>query len=450
MSVSLGTTGLSASEAANYTRSVLDIAMRLAEVMFSNGAGAEDVVTAVLAITRAYGVRNVEADVTYSVVQLSYENPATHETISRSRNVRSRTLDYYTLTRASDLITELAANPVEVAEARRSIARIVSAPTLYPKWQRRVGWSLVGAGAALLIGGGWFVALAALFATMFIDFLTSWLANRRVPLFFQTLAGGAVGPLVAAAVHVIYPASNSSLVVVATIIMLLAGVTTFGAVHDALAGFYVTGTARFVEAMFVTAGLVAGVAASSLFLARIGIAMEIEVSRAPGLDNLAMQSAAAVVIVLGFAFAVQVPKRALWAACALGAAAEIIYVFSVGAQLGSIFSAALAALGVGLLAALASRIVRVPPLVVVVSGLVPLVPGLILFNGLLQIAEGSLDGILSMLEAAAVAVALAAGAILGQYLLQAVWGPARALPRRFVGPLMALPVRLNRSRADKF
>lgn len=450
MSVSIGTAGLSSTEAADYTRSVLDIAMRLAEVMFSNGAGAEDVVSAVLAITRAYGVRNVDADVTYSVIELSHENPSTHETISRSRNVRYRTLDYHTLTRASALIAELVENPLDVADARRAIARIVSAPTLYPRWLRRVGWSLVGAGAAFLIGGNWIVAVAALLATMFIDYLTTALANRRVPIFFQTLAGGAVGPLVAAAVHMIDPGSNSSLIVVATIIMLLAGVTTFGAVHDALSGFYVTGTARFVEAMFITGGLVAGVGMSTLLLTRFGLTLEIDPASAPGLGNLPVQLAASALITLGFALAVQVPRRALWAACLLGVVAELIYVVGLDAALGTVFSAATAALGVGLIAAIVVRLVRVPPIVIVVSGLVPLVPGLILFTGLMQLSEGSIDGVLSMLAAASVAVALAAGAILGQYLVQAVWGPVRALPRRFVGPLMALPVKLNRSRADKF
>lgn len=450
MSVSIGTAGLSSTEAADYTRSVLDIAMRLAEVMFSNGAGAEDVVSAVLAITRAYGVRNVDADVTYSVIELSHENPSTHETISRSRNVRYRTLDYFTLTRASNLIAELVENPLEVPEARRAIARIVSAPALYPRMLRRFGWSLVGAGAAFLIGGNWIVAIAALLATMFIDYLTSALANRRVPVFFQTLAGGAVGPLVAAALHFIDPTANTTLIVVATIIMLLAGVTTFGAVHDALSGFYVTGTARFVEAMFVTGGLVAGVGASSLLVARFGLMLEINPSSATGFGNLPVQLAASVLIVLGFALAVQLPVRAVWAACVLGAVAELVYVLALDTMIGTVFGAAIAALAVGLLAALMARLVRVPPLVIVVSGLVPLVPGLILFTGLMQLSEGSLDGVLSMLAAASVAVALAAGAILGQYLVQAVWGPVRALPRRFVGPLMALPVKLNRSRADKF
>lgn len=449
MSVSLGTSGLSASEAADYTRSVLDVAMRLAEVMFANGAGAEDVVSAALAITRAYGLRNVDADVTYSVIELSHENPSTHETISRTRNVRHRTLDYSTLTQASNLIVELVENPPEVAEARRAIARIVSAPTLYPRLLRRFGWSLVGAGAAFLIGGNWVVALAALFATLFIDFMTTWLAKRRVPVFFQTLAGGAVGPLVAAVVHLIDPGSNPSLIVVATIIMLLAGVTTFGAVHDALSGYYVTGSARFVEAMFITGGLVAGVAASNLFLSRFGLMLEITPSSAPSLGNLPTQLAASVIIVLGFALAVQVPLRALWAVCLLGAVAELSYVAALDTAVGTVFSAALAALLVGLLAAVASRLVRVPPLVIVVSGLVPLVPGLILFTGLLQLSEGSITGIVSMLAAAAVAVALAAGAILGQYIAQATWRPARNLPRRVVGPLMALPAKMSRVRTTK-
>ena len=109
-----------------------------------------------------------------------------------------------------------------------------------------------------------------------------------------------------------------------------------------------------------------------------------------------------------------------------------------------VWSSGAAAVGVGLLATIASRIVRTPPLPVIVSALVPLVPGLILFRGLLQLADGDITGLLSLLTAAAVAGALAAGAILAQYLVQYIWGPARRLQRRFIGPLMALPVRLGR------
>jgi hypothetical protein len=60
------------------------------------------------------------------------------------------------------------------------------------------------------------------------------------------------------------------------------------------------------------------------------------------------------------------------------------------------------------------------------------------------LSEGNNSGLLSLLTAGAMALALAAGAILAQYLVQYVWGPARRLQRRFVGPLMALPVALGR------
>jgi uncharacterized membrane protein YjjP (DUF1212 family) len=438
---------MNAGEAAAYTRAVLDIAIRVTEVLFANGAGAEDTVAAMLAVTRAYGLRSVEADVTYSVITLSWENPSTYETISRSRNVKYRTLDYSRLTRATELIGAMIADPPDVPDARRRVAAIVGAAPLYPRWLRSIGWSLVGAGAAFLLGGGVLVAAASFVATLFIDLITSAMQKRRVPVFFQSIVGGAIGPIVAAIVAAIDPGVNPSLVIVAAIIMLLAGVTTFGAVHDTLAGFYVTGTARLVEAVLITSGLVAGALGASLLLGRLGLTLQIDAAMAPSIEGLPVQLAASAVIVLGFALAVQVPARAIWAVCLLGVAAELIYAFCLDGQIGIIFSAAVAAVSVGLLAAAVVRIVRVPPLVAVVSALVPLVPGLILFRGLLQVADADIDGLFSLLSAAAVAAALAAGALLGQYAVQAFLGPARRLQRRFTGPLLALPITLGRRKS---
>ncbi|MET0726335.1 MAG: threonine/serine exporter family protein [Leifsonia sp.] len=444
-----GTAGMNAHEAAAYTRSVLDIAIRVTEVLFANGAGAEDAVAAMQAVTRAYGLSHIEADITYSLITLTWENPSTYETVSRSRNVKYRTLDYTRLSRASALIGQIIEHPPEVADARRQIATIVSARAAYPAWLRTLGWSIVGVGAAFLLGGGLLVAAASFVATLVIDVITGALNRRRVPVFYQTFVGGAIGPLVAAVVFTIDPSVNPSLVIVATIIMLLAGVTTFGAVHDTIAGFYVTGTARLVEAVLITSGLVAGVLGSTLLLARFGIVLEISATMGPTVEGLPVQLAAAVIIVVGFALATQVPARAIWAVCVLGVVAEASYALGLGGGVGIVFSSATAAVIVGLLAALVVRVVHVPPLVAVVSALVPLVPGLILFQGLLQVSDGDITGLISLISAAAVAAALAAGAILGQYLVQAALGPARTLQRRFVGPLLALPVRLGRGQKER-
>jgi len=432
-----------------YTRAVLDLTMRLAEVIFTAGAGAEDATAAMTAITRAYGLKGTDANITHTIITLTQEDPSTHESITRNRNVKYRTLDYSKLTDTSELIADLIEAPIDVADARKRLAVIVSSKPQVPVRYRRLGWSIVGAGAALLLGGGPFVLIAAFVATYLIDLITTMLANRQVPLFYQTVVGGAIGPFVAAIVQLVDPSANPSIVVVATIIMLLAGVTTFGAVHDTLSGFYLTGTARVVEALLITGGLVTGVSGTSLLLGRFGLQLEMNANPALTLADLPVLLVASVVIASGFGLAAQVPWRSFWVVCLLAALAEFLYVAGAHAGFGLVWSSASSAIGVGLLAAVAARIVRTPPLVIMVSALVPLVPGLILFRGLLQLSEGDIDGMLSMLTAGAVAVALAAGAILSQYVVQYVWGPARRLQRRFVGPLMALPVRLGRGSSKR-
>ncbi|AWB87053.1 threonine/serine ThrE exporter family protein [Mycetocola zhujimingii] len=433
---------------ANASRSILDLAIRCGEVIFASGASAEDATASMLAVTRAYGLRGCEADVTHTVITLTYDDSDSGDSISKSRNVRYRTLDYTRLTNTSTLIGELLHSPVAVTDARSRVDAIIRARPIYPTAVRRVGWSLVGAGAALLLGGGPLVVIAAFIATFFVDLLTSVLARTRISVFYQTLAGGAVGPIVAAVVHVIDPAASSSLVVVATIIMLLAGVTSFGAVQDVLSGFYVTGTARVLEALLITGGLVAGVAGTNMLLSRFGILLDIEPYVAPTLEGISAQLIGSVIVVIGFALGVEVPARAIWAVIVLGVLGYLVFAAAHTWDIGDAWSAAFAAVAVGVLSAFASRAVRVPPLPLVVTALVPLVPGLILFRGLLELSAGSIDGLLSMIEAASVAVALAAGALLGQYVVQSLLGPARRIQRRFVGPLMGVQVRLSRKQDE--
>lgn len=430
-------------------RAVLDLAIRLAEVVFAAGAGAAEATAAMSAVARAYGLRDTESDTTHTMLSLTWTDVHTNESVSRSRNVKHRNLDYARLAATSALISEVAAGQTEMVEARAGLAAIVTARPQVPWLLRRVGWSLVGAGAAILLGGGVFVAIVAFVATFVVDMLTSALAARAVPVFYQSCVGGAIGPIAAGCVHLVDSTASASLVVVATIIMLLAGVTTFGAVHDTLSGFYLTGTARLVEAVVITVGVAAGVSGMSLLLARLGMPLNIgaHLSAVPG--GVAVPLIAAVVIVIGFSFAVQVPWRALWVVCVLGALAELIYVLGVNADFGVVWSSAAAAIVAGALAALTGRLSRTPALSIVVTALVPLVPGLVLFNGLMQLVAGSVTGLLGMLTAAAVAGALAAGAILGQYLVQLTWGRTRGLPRRVVGPLMALPARFARPRPPR-
>ena len=51
----------------------LDLALRVGEMLLSNGAGAADVTATMSSITQFLGLRNVLVDVTFTTLTLSYE-----------------------------------------------------------------------------------------------------------------------------------------------------------------------------------------------------------------------------------------------------------------------------------------------------------------------------------------------------------------------------------------
>nr|WP_235737310.1 threonine/serine exporter family protein [Nocardioides alcanivorans] len=119
------------------------------------------------------------------------------------------------------------------------------------------------------------------------------------------------------------------------------------------------------------------------------------------------------------------------------------------AGFGRPWAAGCAAFFVGLVAYAAAGAVKVPPLVVVVSAVVPLLPGLSIYRGLSLLSEGDAHtsrGLLAIITAASVALAIAAGVILGEYIAQPLKREARKLETRLSGPRLVGPLKLRSGR----
>jgi uncharacterized membrane protein YjjB (DUF3815 family) len=116
---------------------------------------------------------------------------------------------------------------------------------------------------------------------------------------------------------------------------------------------------------------------------------------------------------------------------------------------GRAWSAALAAIAIGVVSYAVAGRVRVPPLVVVVSAIVPLLPGLSIYRALSEMAAGETAGILSMATAAAIAIALASGVILGEYIAQPLKREVRRLEDRLSGPRLVGPLRARAVKREK-
>ena len=84
-----------------------------------------------------------------------------------------------------------------------------------------------------------------------------------------------------------------------------------------------------------------------------------------------------------------------------------------------------------------------------------MLPGLSIYRGLSLLAEGggsTSAGLLAMITAASVAIALSSGVILGEYVAQPVKREARRLEQRLSGPRLVGVFRASRrgeTRADR-
>lgn len=414
----------------------LDLALRVGEILLSSGAGAADVTATMLGITDHLGLRNADIDVTFTALRMSFQTDPDELPVTLNRNIRQRDIDYDDLTKVHKVVIDLLTDSIDRDEARAAVARINSTGHWVPRWGVAAGFGVVGGGVALTMGAQPVIVFVAVVAGVGIQVLQRALSRRRLPLFYQQLAGGMFASLLAVGVAAVAPDTNPSRIITAAIVLLLAGVGFMGAMQDALSGFYITASARVMEVMLATAGVIAGVAAGIALANSLGLSLGRVTPGAYALSDLWFMLVGGAVAAVGFAFSCYAPKRSFLAIAVIAALGYVVYAGIQLPGLGKPWSAGLAALFIGVVSYSVAGRVRVPPLVVVVPAMVPILPGLSIYRALSYMALNQGRGVLALFSAAAVTIALAAGVILGEYVAQPLKRNARKVESRLAGPRM--------------
>lgn len=423
----------------------LDFCLRVGELLLSSGAGAADVTATMQALAWQYGVRHAEVDVTFTALSMGYQPAPDEPSVVLMRGVKQREIDYEDLTLVDHLVSDVLRGEVELKEARIRLGRIVSSGHARPRWVATVGWGVMAAGVGIMLGGGPVVAVIAAVAAIAIDRLQLLMGRRRLPFFYQQVAGAGVATLFGVVAAASWFDLDPSLVVTSNLIMLLAGIGFMGALQDALSGFYVTGGARLTEALLATAGIIAGVSGGLTIADVVGVEVGHLDPGATELKELPVMAVGAAICAAAFAFASYAPLRALLPVGLVAAVAMVISKSVTIGGVGSTWGTAVAAFFVGLVAYGVAGRMRVPPLVVAVSAVVPMLPGLSIYRALSLLAEGGFQtsaGLLAMVTAISIAIALSSGVILGEYVAQPLRQVSR-LEYRLAGPRLVGPLRVR-------
>lgn len=407
---------------------VLDLAVRVGEVLLASGTSAIDTATQVKFIAATYGLAQCDVDVTYNSIVVSAHRGPLIPPAGTMRIVHYRSMDFTRLAAADRLTRRIRLEAITPAQAHAALDAIVSAPHPYNRWIATIGWAGLAAAVAMLLGGGPLIVMVSFLTTVVIDRVNRVLNRFGLPYFFQQMMGGLIAAAPATALYMVQDhlgvVIRPSQIIAAGVVVLLSGLSLVGSVQDAITGAPITAAARFFELVMMTGGIIAGVALSLRVAEALGADLPtISNAPEPDLTQLPVKVLAGALASMFYALACYAERRALTAAGLGGAAGLLFFVLAQSLGIGPVISAAIAATVVGFAGGLMARRALTPPLVVTVAGITPLLPGLSLYRGLYAMLNNELIiGLSALLAAFGIGCALAAGVTLGE------WG-ARTLRR---------------------
>ncbi len=406
-----------------HIRKVLDLTIRLAEVMLSSGAGTADVEATAQDVARAYHLTDCVVEIFVTTVFVSAPPTTDSPPITIVRSVQTRSTDYTRVADLDRLVGRITSGGVTVDEAHQAMDELTEQPHPYPRWLSTLGWAGFALGIALLFGGTWLTCILAALTAAVIDRAGRLMNKIRTPFFFQHAIGAMIATLVAVGEYYFFGLGPTTLVATG-IVMLLSGMTLVGAMQDAVTGYMVTAMARLGEALFLTGGIVVGILAGLQITELVGVRIELHVDATQtfivphGTLPIALAVIGAAVAGVCFTVASYGPPRSALTAGFAAGFAELLLIGLGHARFGQVVATGIAAVGVGVFATVISIRRQAPALVTATAGIMPMLPGLAVFRAVFYLAvdEDFGEGLQQLFSAAAVALALGAGVVLGEFI----------------------------------
>ncbi|GLW51507.1 membrane protein [Streptomyces sp. NBRC 14336] len=395
---------------------VLDLTLRIGELLLAGGEGAEDVEAAMFAVCRSYGLDRCEPSVTFTLLSISYQPSLVDHPVSAARTVRRRGTDYTRLAAVFRLVDDLSdpENHISLEEAYRRLAEIRRNRHPYPTWVLTSASGLLAGAASVLVGGDLIVFVAAAVGAMLGDRLAWLCAGRGLPEFYQFTVAAMPPAAIGVALNLAHVDAKASAVITGGLFALLPGRALVAGVQDGLTGFYITAAARLLEVMYFFVGIVVGVLIVLYFGVNLGAELNPDAALSVS-ERPLWQIGASMLLSLTFAVLLQQERSTVLAVTLNGGVAWSVYgAMHYAGGLSPVASTAAAAGLVGLFGQLLSRYRFASALPYTTAAIGPLLPGSATYFGLLAIAQNEMDrGLVSLATAASLAMAIAIGVNLG-------------------------------------
>ncbi len=286
------------------------------------------------------------------------------------------------LNKVDDLLEDILQEDINPEELIEELKTIQTSPSGWGIWGTLCGYCFAGAAASRFFGGGISEIIVAMFAGLLVGFIMLIPMHKpdRAPL--ADLLAACIATFFAWTMTIFLPNLQPAIVVLASLVVLLPGLTTTLAINELATRNLASGSARLMLALMgfvaLTIGSIIGeTVASALPIADTGIALPLpQWTLFPALVLSG--------IALSILFSAKV-KDVVWiiATDTLG----FIVARESSEELGAVLGVSLGAFAVGIAGNLYRRIIDAPAATLIVPGIMILVPGGIGFQSVEQLFE---------------------------------------------------------------
>ncbi len=361
----------------------------------------------------------LEAEIftTPTTIIMSFGDPS--ELRTRMMRVEGGELDMGKLAEVDALADAVVARRIQPAEGEAKLEAIIAAPPRFAGLLSIATHGMTAGALAVFFGG----SLSDVAVTGGIGFALGLLAQFAQRSTDQArvfeLLSAAFAAFVAGLVASWWHAVSAPLVTVASLIVLLPGMSLTVAMTELATRNLIAGTARLMSAVIVLLELVVGVALGERAVSVMVPAHAVVPVPLPAWS----QWIALVVSSIGVAVVVRAQPRAFgWilAACCIGYLGSLVGATWIGVEMGALIGA----LALGVLGNAYARMLKRPAQVVMVPAVLLLVPGSMGLRGMSSLLEhDTLSGVETVFAMFVVATAIVAGLLIAN----AIVSPRRSL-----------------------
>ena len=389
----------------NFTEYLLCLALDVGEGMLKNGAEVARVEDTIERICHAYGAVHVEVFTIISMINAAIRMPDGSYS-SQLRRVKQTANNLNTLEKLNSLSRKICREKPSLDEFDELLHSLKNEKP-YPYWVYIVASCFATGGFCLFFGGGLLDSAVALVLGILIAFIINY-PSKKLNSMAKTVISAFLAAIIAGVGNVFIPTLNVDAIIIGAIMLLVPGITFGTAMRDLLCGDLIAGTLKILQAIIQTLMIGFGYLLSYAIIGDGMLPNTVSVS-----ENLFfIQIITSFITSISFAITFKINKRHLLNAGVCGVLTFVAY-YSVEMLTSSLFWAAFISSAVAALySEVNARMVKVPTIVMLMPGVVPIVPGGYLYRTVRDFICGVTNSaVLQLTTAGAIALGMAGGVV---------------------------------------